>query len=139
MSAIDDVLEKYRDAFGVRDDRANELHKKACVELAALRAELESICRVRDELSIELYEAKKFHPRAMKLITKKKNFVVVADDEEYFIHVYATIRKHEKEKGTWTGYDEIEYADCYRKIIGEPTEEECRSEMTPSSKIGSIG
>ena len=110
--------------------------KEAAAKIAEQENALEEISRARNELSVELYEAVKFHPRAMKLIAKRKNFVVVADDEEYFIHVYATIRKHEKEKGTWTGYDEIGYAECYRKIMGEPTEEECRAEMSPSSEIG---
>lgn len=58
---------------------------------------------VEDEESAELEE---FHPRAMKLMRKKKNFVVVAEDEPYFIDVYKMIRSHEKEKGTWTKIDE---------------------------------
>lgn len=37
MSALDTVLETYRDNFGVKTDRANEIHRDACIEVAALR------------------------------------------------------------------------------------------------------
>lgn len=38
MSALDDVLEAYRDTFGVKTDRANETHRLACVEVSELRS-----------------------------------------------------------------------------------------------------
>ena len=63
--------------------------------------------------SIELDHAKQFHPRAMKLIAKKKNFIVVADDEPYFMVVYHLIRTHERSKGTWTEQD----GKYYREYI----------------------
>jgi len=47
-----------------------------------------------------------FHPRAMKLMDKKKNFIVIADDEPYFIRAYGMIRKREIEQGIWTEEDE---------------------------------
>lgn len=37
MSAIDEVLESYRDMFGVKTERANQTHRLACEELARLR------------------------------------------------------------------------------------------------------
>lgn len=51
-------------------------------------------------------EAEEFHPRAMKLIRKKKNFIVIAEDEPYFAEAYNLIRRHEMSKGTWTEEDE---------------------------------
>lgn len=50
-----------------------------------------------------------FHPRAQKLIEKRKPFIVVSHDEPYFGQVYALIREHEIKKGTWTNVDEIAY------------------------------
>ncbi len=38
MSELDIVLESYRDMFGVKTDRANEIHRLACEEVARLRA-----------------------------------------------------------------------------------------------------
>ena len=54
----------------------------------------------------EIVEALNFHPRAAELMKKKKNFLVVAEDESYFPEVYEVIRAHEKIKGTWTDEDE---------------------------------
>lgn len=48
----------------------------------------------------------KLHPRALKLMRKKKDFIVVADDEPYYLDAYKTIRAQEKQKGTWTEMDE---------------------------------
>jgi hypothetical protein len=50
-----------------------------------------------------------FHPRAAKLIRKRKNFVVVAENEPYFMKVYFLIRSHEYAKGTWSYEDEQLY------------------------------
>lgn len=50
-----------------------------------------------------------FHPRAAKLMGKKKNFLVVADDEPYFMEVYNKIREEEQRKGRWTDEDEYNY------------------------------
>lgn len=58
-----------------------------------------------------------FHPRAMKLIRKRKNFIVIAEDEPYYFSVYSLIRKNEKEKGTWTEADENIYAEEKKKHI----------------------
>jgi len=40
--------------------------------------------------------------RAGKLLIEKKPFIVVADDEPYFLRVYSMVRETEQEKGTWT-------------------------------------
>ncbi len=39
MSELDEVLKVYRDTFGIKSDRANEIHRLACIELAHLREE----------------------------------------------------------------------------------------------------
>jgi len=36
--ALEVVLESYRDMFGVKTERANEIHRLACAEVARLRA-----------------------------------------------------------------------------------------------------
>jgi hypothetical protein len=53
-----------------------------------------------------------FHPRATKLMLKKKNFIVIAEDEPYFSKAYAMIRVCEMAKGTWTEEDERLYRDA---------------------------
>ena len=50
-----------------------------------------------------------FHPRAAKLMRKKKNFLVVACDETYFPVVYEMIRYSELHKGRWTKEDQELY------------------------------
>jgi hypothetical protein len=57
----------------------------------------------------ETQEWEKFHPRAVKLLRKRKNFLVIAEDEPYFIEAYKLIREHEKEIGRWTERDEDIY------------------------------
>jgi hypothetical protein len=39
-TALDKLLEEYRDALGVYSDRRNELHRDACVEVWKMRADL---------------------------------------------------------------------------------------------------
>ncbi len=51
-------------------------------------------------------EMLKFHPRAAKLMGKKKEFLVVAHDEPYYLQVYDLIRDHEMDTGRWTVEDE---------------------------------
>jgi hypothetical protein len=50
-----------------------------------------------------------FHPRAWKLMQKRKPFVVVANDEPYYFKVYALIRSYETYAGRWTQEDEDYY------------------------------
>ena len=55
----------------------------------------------------------RFHPRAWKLMTRQKPFVVVSEDEPYYILVYNTIRQSEMAKGTWSAEDEQLYWQIY--------------------------
>ena len=60
-----------------------------------------------------------FHPRAVKLLRKKKEFLVVAFDEPYFMQVYNMIRSQERINGTWSELDELVYLDQYKKKYGD--------------------
>jgi len=60
-----------------------------------------------------------FHPRAAKLMFKRKDFIVIAHDEPYFIVAYEMIRQHEKEKGTWSDDDETQYMNYVTGNDGE--------------------
>jgi hypothetical protein len=71
--------------------------------------------QLNSQLQDELDAAKAFHPRAMKLIGKRKNFVVVAEDEPYFPTVYALIRAYEFSNGRWTDEDERIYREAMQK------------------------
>ena len=76
-----------------------------------------------EKAEAELASMRKFHPRAMKLIGKQKNFVVVAEDEPYFCTVYELIRGHEKEIGRWSSEDEQKYQKAqsdYERPIDTP-------------------
>lgn len=59
-----------------------------------------------------------FHPRAAKLMRKRKNFVVVAEDEPYFVLVYELIRMFERQKKTWTANDESLFVSARKKAEG---------------------
>lgn len=65
-----------------------------------------------------------FHPRAMKLIRKRKNFIVIAEDEPYFMVAYTMIRANEKENGRWTMEDE----EAYQSFIIHPVGNEVGGE-----------
>jgi len=52
MTALDEVLEAYRDMFGTKTYRGNETHKSACIELAALREVIEA-ARDLNEASLD--------------------------------------------------------------------------------------
>ncbi len=54
--------------------------------------------------------------RAGKLLIKKKPFIVVANDEPYFMGVYETIRENERFKGTWTSEDEDAFLTAMKEI-----------------------
>jgi hypothetical protein len=73
-----------------------EGHKENCAIVHG--ASFDCSCGKNDAMS--------FHPRAWKLMLKQKNFLVVAEDEPYFPHVYGIIRVYEKINGTWTDQDE---------------------------------
>ena len=57
----------------------------------------------------EIEEFVKFHPRAVKLLRKKKPFLVIAEDEPYYLQVYALVRSEEQRIGRWTSEDERAY------------------------------
>jgi len=76
---------------------------------------------IENELHKQLEAAKEFHPRAWKLMQKQKQFVVVAEDEPYYLEVYATIRKHELEIKRWSSQDEIIYQAEIERIEKEGT------------------
>ena len=48
---------------------------------------------------------------------KKKNFLVVAEDEPYFEAVYCVIRSSETLKGTWTEEDERIYKSMMGRLL----------------------
>ena len=75
-------------------------------EVAALRAECDELRYQRDMAQgiLDAYET--LHPRAVKLLNEKRNFIVVAEKELYFMDVYRAIREHETSAGTWTAEDE---------------------------------
>lgn len=80
---------------------------------------------VRDELQSRaetaeatLQAATDFHPRAMKLIRKRKSFLVVANDEPYYRQVYDLIRDHEILAGTWTTSDQRHYENALAALKG---------------------
>lgn len=57
----------------------------------------------------QLEEFGNFHPRALKLLTKMKEFLVVAHDEPYYWDVYNMIRDSEMIRDTWTEEDEARF------------------------------
>ncbi len=57
----------------------------------------------------ELAPVVAFHPRALKLMQKRKNFIVIACDEPYYLRGYRMIRRHEKAAGRWSPEDEEIY------------------------------
>jgi Lar family restriction alleviation protein len=59
-----------------------------------------------------------FHPRAAKLMSKRKNFVVVAEDEPYYLRVYAMIRGNEIPEGRWSEEDERLFQAALAAHIG---------------------
>lgn len=62
-----------------------------------------------------------FHPRAAKLMIKRKQFIVIANDEPYYLVAYLMIRENEKARGTWNDEDERVYqAACAANTPTEP-------------------
>jgi len=86
----------------------NEFDQRAAVVgFAMARAELaKALAEVESE---DLAALEKYHPRAMKLIAHSKKFVVVAEDEPYYLAVYSLIREFEIKKGRWSDTDESLY------------------------------
>lgn len=47
--------------------------------------------------------------RALKLMDEHKDFIVISEDEPYYLEVYDRIREIETLKGSWSATDEREY------------------------------
>lgn len=92
----------------IREELNNEIDK-ATARIDELQRECEQWQADRNILQCKIDDDLDFHPRAMKLIGKRKAFVVVAVDEPYFIDVYQTIRANELKSGRWTDEDERQY------------------------------
>lgn len=78
----------------------------------------------------EITEFERFHPRAVKLLRKRKQFVVVACDEPYFMKVYSLIRVYEMHKGSWSEVDERVYRDAEQR-----NEAEAGEQKSPTSQV----
>jgi hypothetical protein len=97
-----DELKECRDKYGDHNlDYGDYIFSNADEEIEIL-AELQTSRQT-------LAGMNNFHPRAMKLMRKRKNFIVIAEDEPYFRGAYDMIRSHEATLGKWTAGDEIEY------------------------------
>src|ERR1700690_4255861 len=64
---------------------------------------------LKEGITNPFLDAQQFHPHAMKLISLKRNFLVVDEHELYYRTVYTLIRTSEMGKGTWTKEDEQIY------------------------------
>jgi hypothetical protein len=62
------------------------------------------------------------YPRVAKLIRAKKNFIIIAEHEPYFVDAYGMIRQQERMQGTWTAEDE----NLFRQAISRKVEGELR-------------
>jgi hypothetical protein len=76
-------------------------------------------CTLRTNASAADYLARLQGTRLGKLLTGNKPFIVVANDEPYFLRVYSMIRETEREKGTWTPECEDAYNAEWTKRIGQ--------------------
>jgi hypothetical protein len=74
--------------------------------------EIEELREFTGKVYDEVKALMEFHPRAAKLMKKRKNFLVVACDEPYFPQVYKIIRSREIEIGRWTKEDEEKYSSA---------------------------
>jgi hypothetical protein len=134
MSALDELIRIECNKF---HDEPSQLGEMAKEELSALRTRIAELEKLVDDAVkwhegedsphaqleqriAELEAAELFHPRAMKLIRKRKYFVVIAEDEPYFVDVYAMICDHERSKGTWTEIDEQNYQDALTRRMPLP-------------------
>lgn len=92
-----------------REDALTDENRELKERVGSMEVALSDALHTDLKLRTRLAEYEAFHPRAMKLIRKHKNFVVVAEDEPYFLKVYSLIRSHEKEINRWTTEDENRY------------------------------
>lgn len=66
-----------------------------------------------------VYELIKQYYRAWKLMLEGKNFLVISENEEYFMNVYYVIKSFEERKKTWTAEDEEKMQKSKLKWLGE--------------------
>lgn len=69
-----------------------------------------------DELK-QYKQLEREYPRAFKLMLEKKNFIVIASHEPYFIEAYQLIRDNEMRNGTWTTQDESFFQHAIQKHL----------------------
>lgn len=62
-----------------------------------------------------------FHPRAAKLMQKRKKFIVIAEDEPYYTNVYGVIRDREIHFNRWTDEDEKLYRAALKAVTHDST------------------
>jgi hypothetical protein len=107
-SDLDMVIRRHSSTCAIYTDAPDHMARQcdcganeAKEELSAMRAKIAFLENTLD-----------FHKRAKKLMVKRKNFVVVAFDEPYFIATYDQIKLNEVLKGTWTVQDERNYQEA---------------------------
>jgi hypothetical protein len=77
-----------------------------------IRAERDTAEDLAEKLRKHAKTEEDFHPRAVKLLRKRKPFLVVANDEPYYRQVYDLIRDNEMLRGEWTTSDQWRYEDA---------------------------
>lgn len=75
----------------------------------------------------QIRQWREFHPRAVKLLSRHKPFLVVANDEPYYMQVYSIIRKHEKEIGRWSEIDERNYQAAQQSFAADAPLWRCKA------------
>ena len=100
MMTLSTIRDKQYDIYGRCFVSVDDLNKGIQLILTALDSEP---------------DFEKVYPRAMKLMTENKPFLVVAEDESYYMRVYNLIRDSEIAKETWTLEDEKHYQDAQRE------------------------
>lgn len=129
MSELDnliDMVENLEMEVQPAKDELADLRKKIERYEASREIYLEQISDMADDAAQsyttikEFRDVFEFHPRAAKLMRKRKNFLAVAIDEPYFSDVYGMIRENEKQKGTWTGEDEQLWRDALYRVGVDP-------------------
>jgi hypothetical protein len=112
--------EANRDAFDYKAKWEAEVEKSQRLTEAADHNGRMAQAEKAKRLNMEIAAA--FHPRAWKLIQKCKPFVVVAEDEYYYLDVYQMIRHAEMLMDRWTPEDQrlyVEAVDRWNASHGE--------------------
>lgn len=111
--------ERWKHEFDQAASLVAEMHAAAVGEISGpTRGVVEDVTEVRNQMLIaqaDLRRAREFHPRAMKLIEKGKNFLVIAEDELYYGAAYESIRWNEMHAGRWSEGDERIYNEAMER------------------------